>query len=414
MLSQAHHLAAAPAAADATPSSKKPPFPIEKLSIELASPDNYGELCDLVDMQAVEHNTTIKGNRRDFYKALLSDDPTEKILSGMILRDKDTEEAVGYILTSKFHSPEGDGIYLEDFMMVPHMQNRGLGTFSFDILQEIAKEEACTLIACTVDASKDNSRRFYERVGMQQNPVPLLSMGSFRMGNTDQGAIVVLDRGDMAKVQPTGSLTVSEKDIQAQNLSHVRIADASLKPASVRRMTAADIDHLATLDLVGVRDQSAMIASLQSCHNDPQGFGVVEADETGTPRALILASTTYSTFNNCARTNIGPAFSVDGQPVSTERLLNMVAFCQRNPQTDKLEVQLQPVARSQPGTDDMIDMCVSLMTEHANSHETPYVIRVADMGESRITRDMHRVLHPSAPAPYVSAPATVERSAAPG
>lgn len=412
MLSQVHTAAATAAAPD--PSSKKPPFPIENLSLERASAANFGELCDLVQMQGVEHNTTIKGDRKDFYNAVLSSNPTEKILSGIILRDKTTGKAVGYILTSKFHSPEGDGIYLEDFMMVPDMQNRGLGTFSFDILREIAEEEGCSVIACTVDASKEDSRRFYERVGMRQNPMPLMSMGSSRMSNTDQGAIVVLDKDDMKRVNPAGSLIVSEADIQAQDLRHVRIADAALDPSSVRLLTAADIDFLEEQDLSGIiHDKKAAIASLRTAHNDPLGFGIVETDGTGEVSAVMMASTTYSTFNNYARTNIGPAFSLDGQTLSAARLLNMVAFCQRQTSADRLEVQMQPKAWSQSGTQDLIGMFVSLMTESQASHETPYMIRVEDMKQSRVTAEMRSVLHPHVKQHLVAAPAANEPVARP-
>ncbi len=408
MLSQAPDAAAAFAGAD-TSSSKRAPFPIANLTLEHVSAESFGELCDLVEMQAVEHNTTIKGRRTDFYKAVMSDDPTEKILSGIILRNKATQDAVGYILTSKFHSPEGDGIYLEDFMMVPDMQNRGLGTFSFDILREIAEEEDCAIIACTVDASKDNSRRFYERVGMRQNPMPLLSMGSYRMANTDSGAIVVMDQDDMSKVHSATRMTVSAKDIAAQDLRHVSIADAAIDPTSVRLLKEADIEHLAQRDFSSaVRNPELAIASMLKCHNSPLGFGIVETDKAGVPTAVMMASTTYSTFNNCARTNVGPAFSVDGQPVSTARLLNMVAFAQRRTEAERLEVQMQPTAWSQHGTSELVEMCVSLMTEHANSHETPYSIRVADMAPSRVTPEMRAALRPHIRPQLIAAPAANE------
>lgn len=348
----------------------------------------------LLPLQAEEHETAIKGSRADCYSALLSPDPAQRILEGFILYKNG--KPAGYALTSEMDGPEGRTIYLEDCLIVEEFQGNGFGKRIFDLLKIEAIAKGADFIACTVDPTRPKASRFYQKIGMTRDSHPLLGMGDFHIMNSAAapGAAIILRGNDVAEGRleahaGEGGLTASKSELDAMRIPSLVIPDAAIEPDRVRLLEESDIGALleATFhDGEKELDRHKLIGALKSVMSHPRNAVSVYTDRHGSIRSLAFASTTYSTFNNYSRKNMGDIVCVNGPAPGARDVLAHTAFWKGRTDGGRLELRLNAALAALPALSGLYNMCVSKMTDEVpDSSEYGWRIRVADVADKVVS-----------------------------
>lgn len=382
-----------------------PKFNLDTCRFVPITAQNIEKFHRLVDSQAAAHNTIVRGNRKETEKALLSDDPTEKILDGFIFETEDGEP-VGFVTTSYSNTSEGPVMYLEDIHTVPDYQigpdgkGRRIGSTMYRAVQAIAWANGCHAVPCTVDDGNESAKTFYGRMGADKHEFPVLGMDGFTTLTSTQhsNSVVVMSEQDRLKPEiyelidtELATINASQDEIERMDQA-VQIYGVDLRSSNIRIINHDDIDALNQVrDLqlqlsetgktpqVGSHriEKNAFIASLRNVIEHPRNFCVASFNDAGAMESVSFVKISFSTFGNVERLNLGSTASLTGEEPDQNTVMNHIAFCQNlDTGGDRLEVQLDRKVAVNTELAKLFGPCSSQMTPENDTDEYTWSVNL--------------------------------------
>lgn len=130
-----------------------------RIKIEDVSAATFPSLRELVEEQALHHNTTYRGDDSKFVAALNRKDAAARV---MIARNDDTGEPLGYILFNHYHGAKGQELYIEDILVSQRIRSNGLGVALMEELKAEARALGVDKISWAVADNNPRAIGFYE------------------------------------------------------------------------------------------------------------------------------------------------------------------------------------------------------------------------------------------------------------
>jgi ribosomal protein S18 acetylase RimI-like enzyme len=224
-----------------------------RIEFETITRDTFDDLKSLVIEQARHHESAYAGDDAAFVQALGAANPVPQIL---MVRDDDTQEALGYILFNHYHGLKGEEFYIEDILVSGKRRSQGYGLAMIEVLKDKARELGVEKISWVVAQNNEAAIRFYEN---KVHAIPTTSS--------------VYDAGHLFAAPPAASAA-----------------------CEVRRADAADLDLIESYvgQVPGLTADT--VKHLRAAAAAPNAAVYLALDSEGVPKALGVANLNYSSF----------------------------------------------------------------------------------------------------------------------
>ncbi len=223
------------------------------IALEQINETTFQDLKKLVLEQARHHSTQYAGDDKKFIEALKRKDPVAQIL---MLRDDDTNEALGYILFNHYYGLKGQELYMEDLLVSDTLRSQGFGLAMMEELKAVARELGVNDISWTVAENNPAAIRFYEK-----------------KTQASQLDYSVYDCSDLYKkpLTPSADYEVRQAD---EN-------DLALLESYIGRIPALSKEKMENIRAAASAGNAAVYIAL---------------DKDGTPKAVGITNANYSSF----------------------------------------------------------------------------------------------------------------------
>jgi ribosomal protein S18 acetylase RimI-like enzyme len=227
------------------------------IDLEKINEATFQDLKKLVLEQARHHSTQYTGDDKKFIEALKSKNAVPQIL---MVRDDDTQEALGYILFNHYYGLKGQELYMEDILVSDTTRSQGFGLAMMEELKAIGRELGVNSISWTVAENNPSAIRFYEN---KVRATPL--------------DYTVYDCSDLFKKPPA-----APADCPADyEVRRVDKGDLDLMESYVGRLPSLTKEKMENIRAAASAENAAVYIALG---ND------------GTPKAVGITNANYSSF----------------------------------------------------------------------------------------------------------------------
>lgn len=225
---------------------------------------NFKHLIPLVSQQAEHHDTTFRGYRDAFHRALFKDTPA--VPKTFFVMAPDTEEPLAYVLYTEVFTNKGKALYMED--ICTRKTDRGsqghksVGSFAFAHMVDLAHEKNCNRIIWVVAENNAIARSFYnKKIGAHYLPETNFDMGH------------LLNKKALPPQPPSVKAAVATPyDIK----SIVRLA--GITPCPFRQIGAHLDDHVASLKEAAQSDTALVFVARDTATDAILGYSIANAN----------------------------------------------------------------------------------------------------------------------------------------
>ena len=138
------------------------------LKISIADRNDISDLCALLDT-LFSQESEFTPNRNRQIKGLINIIENPSIGNIVVAREGDQLIGMVNLLYTVSTALGGRVILLEDMVVDPNSQNKGVGSALLEFGIEIAKQKGCLRITLLTDADNESAHRFYEKHGFDRS-----------------------------------------------------------------------------------------------------------------------------------------------------------------------------------------------------------------------------------------------------
>jgi hypothetical protein len=138
------------------------------LYIESVDARNIHHLERMIEQQAEHHNCKFIATTKQIFDEVCAPNP---LSHAFLIHSPDETKPLGYAFYSLPWTLDGRTLYLEDICADKTVRGgRGVGTFGFQALNDIALNEGCKAINWVVMRNNDKTLGFYNKIGAHFTP----------------------------------------------------------------------------------------------------------------------------------------------------------------------------------------------------------------------------------------------------
>ena len=307
------------------------------LTLVNVTADNFASFKELVKQQAEHHLCQYRGRDTAFLSEITDPESPARVMMAWCT-EKDM--AMGYVLYNVMYGLKGKDIYIEDILVRQDVRSQGVGEFFFQSLKRKARAMQADAVSWVVARNNERAIQFYTT---KQNAKPLNAVG----------------------YDCTGILSSDFNTVSAGIF--------------VSPICTCDIEKLVQRTDAGNGTLTTeKIRNIQEAAAAPYTVTFIAQDTHGTPLALMIANSNYSSFRTVYGYKVemmelsdNPAQAIEGLGAL---LKTLTLIAKEKDHEGHINIFINPLSRAQVA---LIDRCGETplrMSDHPNSYLDLYAI----------------------------------------